>query len=198
VGVWECVSVSVCVSVLSDCVWCACVCSVCVCARVPAVKKEKKKKKKVCWLVRGAACCILPINKTELKKNVLSEEQHVAHCKKSKVKYLLSKNHDQINNQTIIKMGESAGCGRGGGALPAQGAKRALRGREDGVGETYERRDNFASDGDAEGEYHFSGSMTLKYDFSPDFFLQVLIFSQRALLHANQGAAMLRSVMRKA
>ena len=49
-------------------------------------------------------------------------------------------------------MGESAGCGREGGALPAQGAKRAWWAREDGVGGTYERQDNFSSDGDAEGE----------------------------------------------
>ncbi len=39
------------------------------------------------------------------------------------------------------------------------------------MGGTYERQDNFASEGDAEGEYHFAGSMIhLKYDFFPDFF----------------------------
>ena len=50
-------------------------------------------------------------------------------------------------------MDESAGCGRGGGALPAQGAERAWGARGDGVGGTCRRLDTFASE--AKGEYFF-------------------------------------------
>ena len=50
-------------------------------------------------------------------------------------------------------MGESAGCRREGGALPAQGAERAWGARGDGGGATCQRLDTFASE--AKGEYFF-------------------------------------------
>jgi hypothetical protein len=85
--------------VLSFCVWCACVCGVCVRARVPAATKEKKEKEKgVQASQRSSLSHTTNKQKNRTPKNVRSEEQHVAHCKKSQVKYLLSKNNDEIKN----------------------------------------------------------------------------------------------------
>jgi hypothetical protein len=84
------VCVCVCVFVCA----CACICGVCV--RVPAV--GKKKSKRCAGFSEEQPVAYYQYSKQNLK-NVRSEEQHVAHCKKSQVKYLLSKNNDEIKNK---------------------------------------------------------------------------------------------------